>query len=162
MRSLIPLRAPVAAAVLATLLTGCDMDTNDEMQVAQDAETTEADLSIYLPDPVERILIRITGCVAEADSVTVLVDPWVAHINLGQPFRWDIEGDAASVRVAYRAGEPRLAELPEAEPQGSIESPGLDGEPGHRLHYNIIARCGEGILVIDPDIMIRDPMQGPG
>lgn len=157
MRSLIPLGAPAATAVLAALLIGC-METNDASQDGQETTTAEADLSIYLPDPVDRILIRITGCAAqaEADSVTVLVDPWVAHIVRGQPFRWDIEGDAESVRVAHRAGAPRLSELPEALPDGSIESPGLDGEPGNRLYYNVIARCGPGVLVIDPDIILRD------
>jgi hypothetical protein len=160
MRSLIPLGAPAATAVLAALLIGCDMDTNDEIQVTQEPESNgaEADLGIYLPDPVDRILIRITGCAAqaEADSVTVLVDPWVAHIVRDQPFRWDIEGDPESVRVAHRAGEPQLSELPEARPGGSIESPGLDGQPGNRLYYNVIARCGPGVLIIDPDIIIRE------
>lgn len=162
MRSLIPLGAPAAAAVLATLLIGCD--TNDQMRVTQDPEATdaEADLRIYVPDPVDRILIRIDGCAADAqaDSVTVRVDPWVAHIVRGQPFRWDIEGDAPSVRVAHRDGQPRLPQLPEAGPGESIESTGLDGQPGSRLHYNIIARCGPGVLIIDPDIIIRDMPPG--
>lgn len=160
---------PAAVALIAAMLIGCN-DVEDRPAVMADQETddrfTEDDLRGFLPPNVDHVNINIDGCPAPpGDAVTLEVDPSVAYINpRADNFEWRINGGrAARVGVQPKAGEtnwPFADSLPPWTPAnpGPIR-PGTppSGQHGDSSSYDVVVQCGATRIIIDPDIIIRDP-----
>jgi hypothetical protein len=162
-----PLRAPAMVAVLAALLVGCEqpVDRAETPDRPIDAETAQAppDLRPYLRPSDSTVTVTATGCGTgnqPLGEVTVVVEPWEAQVNEGSDFAWvvDSASDMTSVRIR-RKGNPAwpAADLPEGRPGDRIPAGAAVGKKGDRIQYDILIRCRNATLVIDPDIVIRDP-----
>jgi hypothetical protein len=140
--------------LVAASVAACAPEESQRGAVPDEAVDNAA--GARLPDPVENIEISIEGC--GTDTIRVVVEPWEAHVVRGRDFGWNVAGgtNADSVRVRHRTGQPQLPDLPAAAPGGRIPvQGGLAGAAGTRIQYDIIARCGDKTLIIDPDIVIR-------
>jgi hypothetical protein len=144
----------VSAVLICTAVAACD--TGDPQRGEVRDREVRNDQDARLPATVETIEINIEGC--GTDTIRVVVDPWEAHVVRGRDFAWVVGGQANSdsVRIRHRTGQPQLPDLPAAAAGGRITvQGGLAGAPGDRIQYDIIARCGNQMLIIDPDIVIR-------
>jgi hypothetical protein len=160
-----PSRAPAMALVLTALLVGCEPGDDG---VPPDDRTIggnqELDLRAYLRTPPDTLVtVTVTGC-GEAGppnptEVEVAVEPGEAHVESGTNFRWVAEGDMTYMQIRYRSGAwPFQArELPQTPPGQSANAGVARGEKGDRSKYDVIVRCRNLILTIDPEIVIRDP-----
>lgn len=163
-----PPRAPAMALVLAALLVGCepgdDAAPQDDRTIASDQEM---DLRAYLRTPPDTLVtVTVTGCgeTGQPDpdgdvQVEVAVEPGEAHVESGTNFRWVAEGDMTYMQIRYRSGAwPFQArELPQTPPGQSANAGVARGEKGDRSKYDVIVRCRNLTLTIDPEIVIRDP-----
>jgi hypothetical protein len=110
------------------------------------------------------IKVEITG--GETDRVTITVEPWEARARPGDEVSWTVVGGDS------------IAITPRHQPHWPFAGPPSKGKPGvparagevrpnahpHSRHpYDITVVCGTRTIVIDPEVVIRDPIPpGPG
>jgi hypothetical protein len=155
-------RLPRARAVLAglvVLIIACEADTDRPTPPGNqhtDPNAVEQELDRILGGPVSEVTVDITGCGTE--TVRVVVDPWVARVVPGRPFRWVASGDMDSMTIRHKDGDwPFPAQLPAGRPGSPIEAGEPQGGANQRGSYEILVECGGTLLEIDPWIILRDP-----
>lgn len=156
--------APVAVALITGALLGC-ADTEGDRPAAAPADQ-DSDWSQYLRPADDHVQISVQGCPAPnqgpATDLQVDIDPKEAHVYHGAEFRWETSGDNAMIQVRRRpqgATWPfQEAQFPEVAGGQPIPAGRADqAEVASRSQYDVIVRCGNMRVTIDPEVIIRDP-----
>jgi hypothetical protein len=111
------------------------------------------------PHAVE-IQVRITG--GETDHMEIAVSPWEARVRPGAEVSWAVAEGVDSITITPK--DASQWPFPGNQSQGRPGQPARagrvrqDAPPHHRYGYNIRVVCGSRTIDIDPDIVIRDPM----
>jgi hypothetical protein len=111
------------------------------------------------------ITVTITG--GTTDRVTITVEPWEARVRPGDEVSWTVVG-GDSIAITPRHPPPQWP-FPGLPSKGKPGEPARAGQvrqnapPQSRHPYDITVVCGTRKIVIDPEVVIRDPIPpGPG
>jgi hypothetical protein len=111
------------------------------------------------PPYVTDIDVRILGCAT--DQIQIVVRPWEAPVRRGAAVSWPIDAPGIDSLVIVPKGD-----WPFTEPRPSVGRPNVPARAGNvrqdarmgRYSYSIMVYCEGRIIDIDPEVVIRDPM----